>query len=145
MNASRSCRSWVAPHIAALPRSGIRDFFELVNAMDDVVSLGIGEPDFVTPWHIREAAIYALDKGVTHYTSNLGDIRLRKAICRYVKERFGGDYDPKGECIVTVGVSEGLDILLRAVLSPDDEVLYPSPSYVSYSPTIRMCHAVPVA
>ena len=144
MNASRSCRSWVAPHIAALPRSGIRDFFELVNAMDDVVSLGIGEPDFVTPWHIREAAIYALDKGVTHYTSNLGDIRLRKAICRYVKERFGGDYDPKGECIVTVGVSEGLDILLRAVLSPGDEVLYPSPSYVSYGPTIQMCHAEPV-
>ena len=93
MNASKSSHSWVAPHIAALPRSGIRDFFELVNAMDDVISLGIGEPDFVAPWHIREAAIYALDKGVTHYTSNLGDIRLRKAICRYVEERFGGVYD----------------------------------------------------
>ena len=144
MNASRSSHSWVAPHIAALPRSGIRDFFELVNAMDDVISLGIGEPDFVTPWHIREAAIYALDKGVTHYTSNLGDIRLRKAICRYVEERFGCVYDPRCECIVTVGVSEGLDILLRAVLSPGDEVLYPSPSYVSYGPTIQMVHAVAV-
>ena len=144
MNASKSSHSWVAPHIAALPRSGIRDFFELVNAMDDVISLGIGEPDFVAPWHIREAAIYALDKGVTHYTSNLGDIRLRKAICRYVEERFGGVYDPVCECIVTVGVSEGLDILLRAVLSPGDEVLYPSPSYVSYGPTIQMVHAVPV-
>ncbi|NLG14171.1 MAG: aminotransferase class I/II-fold pyridoxal phosphate-dependent enzyme [Lentisphaerae bacterium] len=145
MSDSRSCRKqWVAPHIAGLPRSGIRDFFELVNTMDEVISLGIGEPDFVSPWHIREAAIYALNRGVTHYTSNLGDLRLRRGICDYAKERFGCEYDPTCECIVTVGVSEGLDILLRAVLSPGDEVLFPSPAYVSYGPTIQMCHAVPV-
>ena len=125
-----SPRHWVTDHISSLPRSGIRDFFELVNQMDDVISLGIGEPDFVTPWHIREAAIYALNQGFTHYTSNLGDLRLRKAICRYAKERFGVSYDPAHECLVTVGVSEGLDILLRAVLSPGDEVLYPEPGYV---------------
>ena len=125
-----SPRHWVTDHISSLPRSGIRDFFELVNQMDDVISLGIGEPDFVTPWHIREAAIYALNQGFTHYTSNLGDLRLRKAICRYAKERFGVSYGPAHECLVTVGVSEGLDILLRAVLSPGDEVLYPEPGYV---------------
>ena len=139
-----SHKSWVAEHIASLPRSGIRDFFELVNQMDEVISLGIGEPDFVTPWHIREAAIYALNQGFTHYTSNMGDLRLRKAICRYVQERFGGTYDPAAECLVTVGVSEGLDILLRAVLSPGDEVLYPEPGYVSYAPSVRMAYAVPV-
>lgn len=139
-----SPRHWVTDHISSLPRSGIRDFFELVNQMDDVISLGIGEPDFVTPWHIREAAIYALNQGFTHYTSNLGDLRLRKAICRYAKERFGVSYDPAHECLVTVGVSEGLDILLRAVLSPGDEVLYPEPGYVSYAPSIRMAYAVPV-
>ena len=139
-----SPRHWVTHHISSRPRSGIRDFFELVNQMDDVISLGIGEPDFVTPWHIREAAIYALNQGFTHYTSNLGDLRLRKAICRYAKERFGVSYDPAHECLVTVGVSEGLDILLRAVLSPGDEVLYPEPGYVSYAPSIRMAYAVPV-
>ena len=119
MSDSKSChKSWVARHIAGLPRSGIRDFFELVNTMDEVISLGIGEPDFTTPWHIREAAIYALNRGYTSYTSNLGDLRLRKAICTYAKENFGVSYRPEQECIVTVGVSEGLDILLRAVLNP---------------------------
>lgn len=145
MSDSKSChKSWVARHIAGLPRSGIRDFFELVNTMDEVISLGIGEPDFTTPWHIREAAIYALNRGYTSYTSNLGDLRLRKAICTYAKENFGVSYRPEQECIVTVGVSEGLDILLRAVLNPGDEVLYHEPCYVSYAPTIRMTHAVPV-
>ena len=145
MNASKSPRrSWVAPHIAALPRSGIRDFFELVSQMDEVISLGIGEPDFVTPWNIREAAIYGLTRGVTHYTSNLGDLRLRRSICRYFRERFGGEYDPNRECIVTVGVSEGLDIALRAVLAPGDAVLYHEPCYVSYSPTVRMAHGLPI-
>ena len=159
MSVSKSCRNsgrktsgknefnpadFVAPHIAALPKSGIRDFFEIVNTMDDVISLGIGEPDFVTPWNIREATIYGITKGMTHYTSNLGDMRLRKSICRYFKERFGGEYDPAHECIVTVGVSEGLDIALRAILSPGDEVLYHEPCYVSYAPSIRMAHGVPV-
>ncbi len=128
-----------------LPKSGIRDFFDIVSSMDDVISLGIGEPDFVTPWHIREAATYALKRGYTSYTSNLGDPRLRKAICNYAQQNFGVEYSPDTECIVTVGVSEALDILMRAVLDPGDEVLYHEPCYVSYSPTIRMTHGVPVA
>lgn len=135
---------WVARHVAVLPKSGIRDFFDLVCTMDNVISLGIGEPDFVAPWRIREAAIYALNRGFTHYTSNLGDPRLRQAICKYAEENFHTIYDPDRECIVTVGVSEGMDILLRAVLNPGDEVLYHEPCYVSYAPCIRMTHAVPV-
>ena len=142
--AKELARPRVAPHIAALPKSGIRDFFELVNTMEDVISLGIGEPDFVTPWKIREATIYSLQRGYTHYTSNLGDPKLREAVCRYFARRFGGSYDFKTECIITVGVSEGLDIATRAVISPGDEVLYHEPCYVSYGPTVRMAHGVPV-
>ncbi len=145
MSDSKLSRNWVADHIARLPRSGIRDFFELVNTMDDVISLGIGEPDFVTPWHVREAAIYALQKGFTSYTSNLGYMPLRRSVCRYVAERFGPSYDPATECIITVGVSEGLDLALRALLNPGDEVVYHEPCYVSYAPSIAMAHAVPVA
>ena len=144
MSDSKSSRSRVAAHIRSLPRSGIRDFFELVNTMEDVVSLGIGEPDFVTPWGIREATIYALNRGHTTYTSNLGLLPLRRAICHYVEEHFEVRYDPHTECIVTVGVSEGLDLALRAVLDPGDEVVYHEPCYVSYAPNIRMAHAVPV-
>ena len=146
MNDSKlSHNKWIADHIAALPKSGIRDFFDIVCTMDEVISLGIGEPDFATPWHIREASIYALNRGFTSYTSNLGDLRLRKAICKYAEENFHASYDPVSECIVTVGVSEALDILMRAILNPGDEVLYHEPCYVSYAPTIRMTHAVPVA
>lgn len=145
MNDSKLSRNWVADHIARLPRSGIRDFFELVNTMDDVISLGIGEPDFVTPWHVREATIYALQKGFTSYTSNLGYMPLRRSVCRYVAERFGPGYDPATECLITVGVSEGLDLALRALLNPGDEVVYHEPCYVSYAPSIAMAHAVPVA
>ena len=146
MNDSKSLpnSTRVAEHIAGLPKSGIRDFFELVNAMDDVISLGIGEPDFVTPWHIREASIYALEHGHTSYTSNLGLISLREEICRYVKGRYGIDYDPVSECIVTVGVSEGLDLVLRAIINPGDEIIYHEPCYVSYAPGIQMAHGVPV-
>lgn len=135
----------MAEHIASLPKSGIRDFFDLVCTMDEVISLGIGEPDFVTPWHIREAAMYALKRGYTSYTSNLGDPRVRKAICTYVEDNFQASYDYASECIITVGVSEALDILMRAILNPGDEVLYHEPCYVSYAPTIKMTHAVPVA
>ncbi len=145
MSDSRSPRSWVAPHIAALPKSGIRDFFELVNGMTGVISLGIGEPDFVTPWHIREATIQALKSGITSYTSNLGSPELRRLICQYADGSFGlAGYDPACECIVTVGVSEALDLVMRAILQPGDEVLYHEPCYVSYAPTVRMAHAVPV-
>ena len=145
MNDSKSSPRWVADHVAGLPRSGIRDFFELVQTMDDdVISLGIGEPDFVTPWGIREATIYAIDRGHTSYTSNLGLYALRREVCRYLEDSFAVEYNPDTECIITVGVSEALDLILRAVLNPGDEVLYHEPAYVSYAPSIAMTHAVPV-
>ena len=137
---------WIAEHINDLPKSGIRDFFELVNAMgSDVISLGVGEPDFVTPWSIREAAIYSIEKGHTSYTSNLGLLSLRKEICRYLAKYYKVNYQPQTECIVTVGVSEALDLVLRAIINPGDEVIYHEPCYVSYNAQIRMCHGVPVA
>ncbi|NOY75808.1 MAG: aminotransferase class I/II-fold pyridoxal phosphate-dependent enzyme [Kiritimatiellaeota bacterium] len=136
--------SRVAEHVDSLPKSGIRDFFELVNSLDDVISLGIGEPDFVTPWHIREAAIYSLERGHTSYTSNLGLLQLREAVCEYVGGRYAVDYDPKNECIITVGVSEALDLLLRAIINPGDEIIYHEPCYVSYSPCIQMAYGTPV-
>ena len=134
----------ISRNVASIPRSGIRDFFDLVQGRDDVISLGVGEPDFVTPWHIREAAIYSLEKGKTTYTSNLGLLSLRKAIVRYVSGFFNVDYDPAGEVLVTVGVSEAIDLALRALLNPGDEVIYHEPCYVSYCPSIVMAHAVAV-
>jgi len=136
---------FVADHVRDIPRSGIRDFFEIVQSMQGVISLGIGEPDFVTPWHIREAAIYALERGKTGYTSNLGLLRLREAISEYVSTDYHLTYDPATEVLVTVGVSEALDLALRAVLNPGDEVLYHEPCYVSYSPSIALAHGVAVA
>lgn len=135
----------IARHVRPIPKSGIRDFFEVVQTMSDVISLGIGEPDFDTPWHIREAAIYSLEKGRTGYTSNLGDPALRAAIAKYVEEHFHAAYDPKTEIIVTIGVSQALDAALRAILNPGDEVLFHEPCYVSYNPSITLCHGVPVA
>jgi aminotransferase len=134
----------VAHHVRGIPRSGIRDFFELVQGTPGVISLGVGEPDFVTPWHIREAAIYALEQGRTSYTSNLGLLRLREAISAHLQPRFGLTYDPATQVLVTVGVSEALDIALRAVLNPGDEVIYHEPCYVSYSPSIALAHGVAV-
>lgn len=139
---SKTKRDFVAEHVQGIPRSGIRDFFDIVQSMDDVVSLGVGEPGFVTPWHIREAAIYALERGKTGYTSNFGLLKLRRAISRYVTDNFGVEYDPNGEILVTVGVSEALDIALRAVINPGDEVLYHEPCYVSYHPSIKLVHGV---
>lgn len=135
----------LADHIRGIPRSGIRDFFEIVQTMDDVISLGIGEPDFDTPWHIREAAIYSLEQGRTGYTSNLGLPKLRESISRYVGEFFKIDYDPASEVIVTVGVSEAIDLALRALVNPGDEVLYHEPCYVSYNPSVLLAHGRPVA
>jgi aminotransferase len=134
----------LAAHLQAIPRSGIRDFFELVIGRDDVISLGVGEPDFATPWTIREAAIYSLEKGETSYTSNLGLLTLRERIAGYVEEFFGTSYRPASEILVTVGVSEALDLALRALINPGDEVIYHEPCYVSYSPSIVMAHGVPV-
>jgi aminotransferase len=135
----------IARNVAAIPRSGIRDFFELVQAREGIISLGVGEPDFCTPWHIREAAIYSLEKGQTTYTSNLGLMSLRKSIANYVNGFFRVDYDPASEVLVTVGVSEAIDLALRALLNPGDEVIYHEPCYVSYSPSILLAHGIAVA
>jgi aminotransferase len=135
----------IANHVRTIPRSGIRDFFEIVQTMTDVISLGIGEPDFDTPWHIREAAIYSLEKGHTGYTSNLGLPKLRAKIAGYVAKHFHVHYEPESEIIVTVGVSEAIDLALRALINPGDEVLYHEPCYVSYHPSIALAHGVAVA
>lgn len=136
---------FIASHVRDIPRSGIREFFDLVQGCPDVISLGVGEPDFVTPWHIREAAIYALERGRTSYTSNLGLPRLREAISTSIARHFGVNYDPRSQILVTVGVSEALDIALRALVNPGDEVIYHEPCYVSYSPSISLTHGVAVA
>jgi aminotransferase len=128
-----------------IPRSGIRDFFDIVTSMKDVISLGIGEPDFDTPWHVRESTVFALERGATHYTSNLGYLDLRRALAGYVSRTFGADYNPENEVLITVGVSEALDLALRALLNPGDEVLYHEPCYVSYRATILFAHGVPLA
>jgi aminotransferase len=135
---------YIAAHVAGLPKSGIRDFFDIVAKMKDAISLGVGEPDFDTPWHIREAGIYAIEKGKTHYTSNLGLIELRRAICDYVGKHFNVSYAPEDEVIITVGVSEGLDLACRALINPGDRVMYHQPCYVSYSPSITLAHGIPV-
>jgi len=131
--------------VAALPKSGIRKFFDLVAQSKDIVSLGVGEPDFDTPWHISRAAVSCLEDGGTHYTSNLGTPALRQAICRYLERRFAAKFDWQRETLVTVGVSEAIDLAVRALCSPGDEVLYHEPCFVSYAPTVRLAHAVPVA
>jgi aminotransferase len=138
---------WIAQHVGRIPRSGIREFFDIVQTMPNVISLGVGEPDFVTPWHIREAAIYALERGKTSYTSNLGLLKLREAIAAHLAETFGVRYDPRTQILIAVGVSEALDIALRAIVNPGDEILFHEPCYVSYAPGIALAHgvAVPIA
>ena len=124
--------------------SGIRKFFDIVSEMKDAISLGVGEPDFDTPWHIREEAIYTLEKGKTVYTSNAGLIELREEICRYLKRRFNVSYDYKSEVMITVGGSEAIDIALRAMVNPGDEVIIPEPCYVSYLPCVQLTYGKPV-
>lgn len=138
---------FVARHVSTLPKSGIRDFFELVAKMkgQDVISLGVGEPDFVTPWHIREAAIYGLEKGRTYYTSNLGMPELRKEISRYVEAHFGVTYRPEDQVVVTVGVSEAIDLAFRAFCNPGDKVMFHQPCYVSYHPSVTLVHGIGIA
>jgi aminotransferase len=130
--------------LQSIPPSGIRRFFDIVSQMEDVISLGVGEPDFVTPWRIREAAIYSLEHGYTQYTSNWGLLELRQEIARLLDRRYGVEYRPEGEIVVTVGVSEGLDLALRAILNPGDEVIVPEPCYVSYRPCTLLAGGVPV-
>jgi aminotransferase len=124
--------------------SGIRRFFDLVASTEGAISLGVGEPDFATPWHIREAAIYSLEKGYTMYTSNLGIPELRRELARYLKKSHGLDYDPDSELLITIGVSEGLDLSCRAVLDPGDEVIMPDPHYVAYDSCVILAGGKPV-
>ncbi len=130
--------------VTQIPPSGIRKFFDIVSTMKDAISLGVGEPDFVTPWNICESAIYSIEQGQTHYTSNWGTPELREEISRYMDARYGLAYNPKDEIIVTVGASEGIDLALRALVEPGDEVLVPEPSYVSYMPCVRLAGGVAV-
>ena len=145
MNASASLLNRLNTTVRDIPRSGIRDFFDIVSTMKDVISLGIGEPDFDTPWHVRESTVFALERGATHYTSNFGYLELRRALAKYVRKAFGGEYNPENEVLITVGVSEALDLALRALLNPGDEVLYHEPCYVSYRATILFAHGIPLA
>jgi len=136
--------SFVSKTIRELPYSGIRRFFDMASEMKDIVSLGVGEPDFVTPWHIREEAIFSLEQRRTMYTSNAGMIELRTEICRYMSAKYGLDYKPATQALVTVGASEGIDVALRAVVEPGDEVLVAEPCFVSYKPCVLMAGGVPV-
>lgn len=135
---------FISDKVREIPPSGIRKFFDLVLEMDDVISLGVGEPDFVTPWHIREACIYSLEKGFTSYTSNLGLLELRELISKSYLKDYGIDYNPKNEILVTTGVSEAADLAFRAVTNPGDEVIIPEPCYVSYKPSVSLAGGVPV-
>ena len=137
-------RNPLSDRIVALKPSGIRKFFDLVSEMSDAISLGVGEPDFDTPWHIRDEGIYSLEKGRTFYTSNAGLKELKEEVCNYLKRKQGVTYDPSDEVLITVGGSEAIDIGLRAVLNPGDEVLIPQPSFVSYEPCAIMAGGVPV-
>jgi aminotransferase len=134
----------IAHIVREMQPSGIRAFFDLVLGMKDVISLGVGEPDFVTPWPIREAGIYSLEQGLTSYTSNKGLYKLRLGISRYLKNKFGLEYCPDEEILITVGVSEGMDLVLRAITNPGDKVLVPIPSYVSYGPMTELAGGTPV-
>ncbi len=131
--------------IREVPPSGIRKFFDVVSAMKDAISLGVGEPDFTSQWTVNDAAIYSMKQGRTHYTANAGLIELREAACGYLEERFGVRYDAKTEIFMTIGASEGIDLALRVLLEPGDEVLMPDPSYVSYSPGVIFAGGVPKA
>lgn len=137
-------RNPLSDKITTIKPSGIRKFFDLVSEMKDAISLGVGEPDFDTPWRIREEGIYTLEKGKTYYTSNSGLMDLRIEISRYLERRFGLNYDAEKEIIVTVGGSEGIDLAFRAMLNPGDEVIIPEPCYVSYVPCVTLAYGVPV-
>lgn len=136
--------NYLSETVKTIPPSGIRKFFDLVANTKGVISLGVGEPDFVTPWHIREYSIYSIEKGYTMYTSNHGLLELREELAGHIAKNYGVDYDPNNEILVTVGVSEAMDIALRAILNPGDEVLIPEPCFVSYKPCTALAGGVPV-
>jgi aminotransferase len=134
----------ISQKVTSLPPSGIRKFFDLLSSMEDIISLGIGEPDFVTPWHIREAGTYSLEKGYTMYTSNSGMPELRQELASYLELHYGVSYHPEHEILVTTGTSEGLDLALRAIINPGDEVIIPDPCYVAYPADIILAGGVPI-
>lgn len=138
-------RDFISDRAKVIPPSGIRRFFDLAGQMEDVISLGVGEPDYSTPWHICDAAITSIEQGHTAYTSNTGLESLRQELARFLRERYQVEYEPKSEMIITTGVSEGLDIAIRAVVNPGDEVLVVDPSYVSYAPCVTMAGGTPVS
>ncbi len=137
-------RNPLSDRTVALKPSGIRKFFDVVSEMPDAISLGVGEPDFDTPWHIRDEGIYSLEKGKTFYTSNAGLMELRKEICNYLNRKYELRYEPKSQVLITVGGSEAIDMALRAMINPGDEVIIPQPSYVSYEPCAILANATPV-
>ncbi|RJX41563.1 aminotransferase class I/II-fold pyridoxal phosphate-dependent enzyme [Paenibacillus pinisoli] len=140
----QSMADYLSPLVRDIKPSGIRRFFDLVSTRKDIITLGVGEPDFVTPWHVREAAVYALESGKTQYTSNAGMPALREAIGQYLDDSFSVEYDPASEILVTVGGSEAIDLALRALITPGDEILIPEPCYISYSPITALSGGVPV-
>lgn len=133
----------ILDNVKNMPPSGIRKYFDMINEMKDVISLGVGEPDFVTPWNVREAGIYSIEQGHTHYSSNAGFVELRHEISKYLNRRFNLQYDPKEEILVTVGGSEGIDLALRALVGPGDEVIIPEPSFVAYKGCTTFTGATP--
>ncbi|TVY07673.1 aminotransferase class I/II-fold pyridoxal phosphate-dependent enzyme [Paenibacillus cremeus] len=141
---SKSMSQYLAPLVREIAPSGIRKFFDLVSASKDIISLGVGEPDFSTPWHVREACVYSLERGNTKYTPNSGLPELREAIAEYLYESFHVPYEPKDEVLVTVGGSEAIDLALRALITPGDEILIPEPTYISYSPIAMISGGKPV-
>ena len=136
--------NFISQKVNSIPSSGIRKFFDLLSSMEGVISLSIGEPDFVTPWHIREAATFSLEKGYTMYTSNYGLLELRQELAKYLELHYGVSYHPEHEILITVGSSEGLDLAMRAILNPGDEVIIPDPCYVAYSPCIVLAGGIPI-
>jgi aminotransferase len=140
----KSMKYHISERANQLSPSGIRKFFDLLSSMEGVISLGVGEPDYTTPWHIREAAIESLEKGVTMYTSNAGMLELRQELARYLRDRYAVSYSPEGELLITVGVSEALDLTMRAILDPGDEVIIPDPAFVAYEACVVMAGGVPV-
>jgi aminotransferase len=142
--ATKARDNLISQKVATLPPSGIRKFFDLLSSVEDVISLSIGEPDFVTPWHIREAGIYSLEKGYTMYTSNSGMPELRRELASYLELRYGVSYHPEHEILITAGSSEGLDLVLRAIINPGDEVIIPDPCYVAYPADIILAGGVPI-
>ncbi len=143
-DSNKAMSSYLSPLVREIPSSGIRKFFDLVGSNKDIITLGVGEPDFTTPWHMREACVYSLERGFTSYTSNAGTPELREAISEYLNEQFDVRYDPKKEIIVTVGGSEAIDLALRALIVPGDEILVPEPCYISYSPITSIGGGIPV-